>query len=233
MSLYNGFLIVASQIEGYVRSANFAAATIKDYYPEAHITLFVTKQLEQFVDRSVFDKVVSENVPSHMRTKLYALSKTPYSNLTVYVDADMECQHEDVKTVWDQIPNDVDIMITKIRPYNGKIAKWANGEMIHHGGFFIYRNNPHTMEFMERWWVDYTEQHARPWPYKEHPKELQPWDQFTFWKMLNIDKMKVNVQFLEDDARWNFVNGYKLNENKKPIIFYHHTLPDALRGAVK
>ena len=216
MSLYNGFLIVASQIEGYVRSANFAAATIKDYYPEAHITLFVTKQLEQFVDTSVFDKVVSENVPSHMRTKLYALSKTPYSNLTVYVDADMECQHEDVKTVWDQIPDDVDIMITKIRPYNGKIAKWANGEMIHHGGFFIYRNNPHTMEFMERWWIDYTEQHARPWPYKEHPKELQPWDQFTFWKMLNIDKMKVNVQFLEDDARWNFVNGYKLNENKKP-----------------
>jgi len=226
-------LMVASQIEGYVRSANFAAATIKDYYPEAHITLFVTKQLEQFVDTNVFDKVISENVPSHMRTKLYALSKTPYSNLTVYVDADMECQHEDVKTVWDQIPEDVDIMITKIRPYNGKIAKWANGEMIHHGGFFIYRNNPHTMEFMERWWIDYTEQHARPWPYKEHPKELQPWDQFTFWKMLNIDKMKVNVQFLEDDARWNFVNGYKLNENKNPIIFYHHTLPDALRVAVK
>lgn len=233
MSLYNGFLIVASQVSAYALSANFAAATIKDHYPEAHVTLFVTPELEQYVDRSVFDLIISENVPSHVRTKLYALGKTPYSNLTVYVDADMECQHPDVSTIWKQIPSNVDILITKIRPYNGRIAKWNNGEMIHHGGFFMYRNNPRTIDFMNKWWMDYVEQRAQPWPYKEHPKELQPWDQFTFWKMLNIDKMDINVQFFEDDARWNFVNGYMSDETKNPIIFYHHTIPYERKNAAK
>ena len=31
--------------------------------------------------------------------------------------------------------------------------------------------------------------------------------------------------FFKDDARWNFVNGYRLYENKAPIVFYHHTVP--------
>lgn len=225
MSLYNGFLIVASQTTEYVRAANFAAASIKDFYSDCHITLFVSDHLRSFVDTTVFDLIISEDVPSHTRTKLYALSKTPYSNLTVYVDADMECTHEDVKTVWEQIPDDVDILITKIRPYNGKIAKWANGEMIHHGGFFVYRNNPRTIQFMQKWWDDYVIQRSEPWPYTQHPIALRPWDQFTFWKLINIDKMDINVKFFEDDARWNFVNGYKMHENKQPIIFYHHTVP--------
>lgn len=72
--LRNGFLIVASNDPGYVVGANFLAASIKDYYPEAHITMFVTPQLRSQVDDDVFDMVISENVPSHIRTKLYALS---------------------------------------------------------------------------------------------------------------------------------------------------------------
>jgi hypothetical protein len=227
MNLYNGFLIVASLEKEYVAGANFCGHSIKDQYPDAHVTLFVPEKLQQFVDRDAFDLVITENVPDHTRTKLYALSKTPYSNLTVYVDADMECMHPDVKDIWDQIQDDQDILITKIRPYNGKIAKWNNGEMIHHGGFFMYRNTPKVIDFMEQWWIDYVKQRDEPWPYKanEHPITLQPWDQFTFWKLLNIDKKDVNVGIFKDDARWNFVNGYRLTETSSPIIFYHHTLP--------
>lgn len=227
MSLDNGFLLVASRSEDYVQSANFAAGSIKDYYPDAHITFFVPEKYRHLVDESVFDIVISEDVPDHIRTKLYALSRTPYSNLTVYVDADMECTHEDVQNIWSEMPEDCDILITKIRPYNGKISKWSTGEMIYHGGFFMYRNNPQTMEFMEKWWTDYVIQRAEPWPYPESeiPISLRPWDQFTFWKLLHIDKLKVNVQVFNDDARWNFVNGYYLTENKGPIVFYHHTIP--------
>jgi hypothetical protein len=227
MSVRNGFLIVASQEVGYVQGANFAAASIKDFYPEAHVTLFVEPRLRRFVDDSSFDLIVSENVPSHVRTKLYALSRTPYTEMTCYVDADMECVHEDVSNVWDEVPEDCDIMITKIRPYNGKEHKFKIGQMIHHGGFFVYRSNPHTLEFMQRWWDDYVKQRAEPWPYEEDvvPKSFAQWDQFTFWKLLNVDKMPVDVRFFKDDARWNFVNGYYLTENKDPIVFYHHTLP--------
>lgn len=231
MDIRNGFLIVASQIKDYVDSANFLANSIKDYYPEAHITLFTTTSLLQYVDNEAFDNVIHEDVPSHVRTKLYALSKTPYTNLTCYVDADMECMHEDVRNIWDEMPEDCDILITKIRPYNGKIAKWKNGEMIYHGGFFMYRTNPHTIEFMERWWLDYYKQRSEPWPYgDEHPVDLRPWDQFTFWKLMNIDKMQANVQVFNDDARWNFVNGYYPKEAKGPIVFWHHTIPSKHEG---
>lgn len=236
MSLDNGFLLVASVTEDYVRSANYAAASIKDFYPDAHVTLFVPPELRKYADEETFDIIVSDNdVPDHTRTKLYALSRTPYKNLTVYVDADMECMHEDVQNIWNEMPDDCDILITKIRPYNGKISRWATGEMIYHGGFFMYRSNERTLEFMSRWWTDYHKQRAEPWPYDESqiPKTLRPWDQFTFWKLMNIDKMDVNVQVFEDDARWNFVNGYYLTENKSPIVFYHHTIPSRREDAKK
>lgn len=225
--LRNGFLIVASNDPGYVVGANFLAASIKDYYPESHITMFVTPQLRSQVDDDVFDMVISENVPSHIRTKLYALSRTPYTELTCYVDADMECMHEDVQNIWSEMPDDCDILITKIRPYNGKEHKWKTGEMVYHGGFFLYRSNEQTKHFMERWWQDYVKQRAEPWPYPEDviPKSFGQWDQFTFWKLMNEDKLPVNVQVFKDDARWNFVNGYYLSETRSPIVFYHHTLP--------
>ena len=230
MNIRNGFLIVASVTREYIQSANYAAASIKDFYPEAHITLFVSPPLLQFVDKDAFDIIISENVPDHIRTKLYALSRTPYTNLTVYVDADMECMHEDVQNIWSEMPYDCDILITHIRPYNGKPNKWVGppaGEMIHHGGFFMYRSNQPTLHFMREWWKDYELQRSVPWPYDEKhiPISMRAWDQFTFWKLINVDKLPINVQRFKDDARWNFVNGYRLNETKNPIVFYHHTIP--------
>jgi hypothetical protein len=234
MNLDNGFLIVASVLPEYVASANFCAGSIKDCYPDAHITMVVPQSLSQYVDRSVVDIVIDdEDVPNNSRTKLYALSRTPYTNLTVYVDADMECWHEDVATIWSEMPEDADILITNIRPYNGKEDRWPGGETIpqgrmeYHGGFFMYRTNPQTIDFMKQWWIDYQIQRTEPWPYAEHEcrKSFGQWDQFTLWKLMNIDKKPVNVQVFKDDARWNFVNGYRPDETDKEIIFWHHTIP--------
>lgn len=228
MDLENGFLIVASGTKEYVQCANFCAGSIKDNYPEANVTLVVPLALLSEVDHSCFDIVISdEDVPNHSRTKLYGLARTPYTNLTVYVDADMECWHSDVSTIWDEMPNDADILITRIRPYNGKIHKWPTGEMLYHGGFFMYRNTPRIINFMKTWHAEYLKQKNEPWPYPEHdiPLTLRPWDQFTLWKMMNIDKMDINVQVFKDDARWNFVHGYYPNETDKDIVFWHHTIP--------
>jgi len=139
----------------------------------------------------------------------------------------MECMHEDVSTIWNEIEEHHDMLITKIRPYNGKISKWKNGEFTMHGGFFMYRNKPNVIEFMRRWYEDYVKQRAEPWPYDEaeYPKNLQPWDQFTLWKLINVDKMPITVNFFKDDARWNFVNGYYRSETNSAIIFWHHTVP--------
>lgn len=227
MNLTNGFLISVSKTKEYVLSANFCAGSIKDNYPDCHITLVIPEALKMFVDNDCFDLVITDSVPDHVRTKLYALSRTPYTNITVYVDADMECRHEDVQNIWNEMPEDTDILITKIRPYNGKFSKWPKGELIHHCGFFMYRSKDYILKFMEQWWQDYVKQKNEPWPYKkdEHPIDLKPWDQFTFWKLLNIDKHPLKVTFFNDDARWNFVNGYYVTETKTPIVFYHHTVP--------
>lgn len=227
MSVENGYLFVASVFPEYVNAAEYSAASVKDHNPNAHTTLFVPKALYRESLKKEFDHIVTDGVPDHTRTKLYALSRTPYKNLTLYVDADMECMHSDVSKVWDEIGPDTDILITRIRPYNGKIAKWKNGEMIYHGGFFLYRSNQRTLTFMERWWQDYQLQRSSPWPYSEDeaPIALRPWDQFTFWKLQNIDKLPISVDVFEDDARWNFVNGYHLTETSSPVVFYHHTVP--------
>jgi hypothetical protein len=135
--------------------------------------------------------------------------------------------HTDVQNIWDEIPEECDILITKIRPYNGKMHKWSTGEMVYHGGFFLYRSNERTLNFMERWWQDYRKQRIDPWPYPENviPEAFAQWDQFTLWKLMNEDKLPINVQVFDDDGRWNFVNGYRSYEAKNPIVFYHHTLP--------
>lgn len=226
----NGFIIVASVTEEYVKCGCYLAGTVKDNYPNAHITFFVPPSLRKHVDEENIDLIIStDDMPNHSRTKLWALSRTPYKNLSVYLDADMDCFHPDVQTIWDQMPDDADILITKIRPYNGKQHKWSTGEMVYHGGFFMYRNNPHTIDFMERWFTDYMKQRAE-WPYPEHeiPKSFSQWDQFTFWKLMNIDKLPVNVQVFKDDGRWNFVHGYFPSEAKGEIIFWHHTVPTRL-----
>jgi hypothetical protein len=63
-----------------------------------------------------------------------------------------------------------------------------------------------------------------PWPYPDD-ESLRPWDQYTFWRLMRMDKYKnISVNFFKDDARWNFVNNYKSDEAKGEIIVYHHTL---------
>lgn len=227
-----GYVITASVYPEYVHSANYCGGSIKDFDPDAHITLFVPEELREHVDDTCFDSIITEGVPNHKRTKLYALSRTPYTEMTVYVDADMDCRHEDVQNIWDEMPDDVDILITKIRPYNGKEDRWPGGktipagQMIHHGGFFMYRTNPQTLEFMQRWWDDYFEIKNNPWPYDEAEcrRSFGQWDQFVFWRLLNVDKLDVKVDFFRDDGRWNFVNGYYPREAKGPIVFYHNTI---------
>lgn len=222
-----GFLFVASKHKEYVNSARLGSESIKDYWPEAHTTLVVPESLYDPSLENSFDLVISgPEVPDHHRTKLWALTRTPY-DVTAYVDADMECQHEDVCKIFDTFPDeDADLMITKIRAYNGKIASWPKGEMIYHGGFFVYKRKPHVVQFMQRWWDRYLEQTEQPWMLDttEWPIKLRPWDQFAFWWLMNVENMPLDVRIIEDDARWNFVNGYREDENKDPIIFYHHTL---------
>ena len=221
---HNGFIIVASYNKRFLDSAIFCAETLKEYYPEAHITLFTQDDWIESSLNIIFDNVIG-GAPNNKRAKLWALDKTPY-DLTVYLDADVEIMHSDIQNIFDQIDDETDILMTKIRGYNGKISVFPGGELTDHCGLFMYRSTPQVLEFMKQWWLLYQKQQSGEWKWDTslYPNELRAWDQWSYWWLQNKTEYAIRRKFFEDDARWNFVNGYKASETNQPIIIYHHTV---------
>ena len=229
----NGFLIVASKSKRFYKAAIELAESIKLFDEDAHITVFVSH--EEWIrptDYNQADHIVHWEVPNHIRAKLWALGQTPYKGITCYLDADMQCQHEDVVDMFDQLPDELDLLFTKIRPYNAKVTKLTNTEeMTAHCGMFLYRNNPQTIALMDSWYGEYLNQTERT---KEgyineigdYPDDVRKWDTFTMWKLLTYSNH--GVKWGEDlHVRWNFVNGYTYDESEdKDIVFWHYTIPE-------
>lgn len=227
MTKNNGFILVASRFYAYYKSAVYCAESLRDVYPEANITLFTHAD---WVDESadVFDNVVTD-IPIHNRAKLWALSKSPY-DVTMYIDADCEILHEDIKEVFTTVA-DCDIICTKVRPYMAAVHKFPGGELTQHMGVFAYKKSDALYEMFDQWFEMYhTQRWTKDWDLDEtlYPRNmLFQWDMFTWWRLINLEGWgdKIKVDFWEDDARWNFHN-FRLNENKDDVIVYHHTLSD-------
>ena len=94
-----GFVVVASKNHNFYLYALNLCESIREYYEDAKICL-VTE--ERFLDgrEEVADDVVL--CDDHYRAKIYGMAKSPY-DITMYIDADMEVQHEDIVTVWDEL----------------------------------------------------------------------------------------------------------------------------------
>lgn len=226
----NGFVYVASLRRGYYRAAKNSALSLLDFWPEAKITLFTHAEWVEEDDYQIFENIITDGVPYHKRAKLWALDKTPY-DLTVYMDCDTEVQHEDIQKIFEQIPDDVDILFTANRPYNAALTRLsASEEMTEHCGLFVYRNNPQTLELMRAWWGEYCKQNEPGYDRKHYPKEAMQWDTFTMWRLLKYGNMGVKTgRFPDPDARWNFVIGYKQEELQgQEIVIYHYTIPSSI-----
>ena len=220
----NGFIIVASLNKKFLTSAVYCANSLKDHWPEAQVTLFTESEwIEPHLYES-FNSIIG-GAPNSKRAKLWALDKSPY-DITVYLDADMEIMSSEINTIFDYMTDTSDILMTRIRPYNGKISKFPGGELVDHCGFFMYNSKKHTQRFMTEWWNLYQKQESREWKWDTalYPEELRNWDQWTFWWLQNKTEYVISREYFPDDARWNFVNGYKYSETNKDIIIYHHTI---------
>lgn len=226
----NGFVYVASLRRGYYRAAKNSALSLLDYYPDAKITLFTHAEWVEDGDYDIFETIITEDIPRHKRAKLWALNKTPY-DLTVYMDCDTEVHHEDIQKIFDQIPEDKDIIFTANRPYNAALTKLSETEeMTEHCGLFVYRNNEQTLNLMWQWWVQYIEQNKPDYDMQHYPESAKQWDTFTMWKLLTYGNTGVRAgRFPDPDARWNFVSGYKQQELQgQEMVIYHYTLPAGL-----
>lgn len=223
----NGYVYVASRYEKYATSAEYSALTLKDYYPEANITLFTQDHLVQSRFTDVFDNIITKDCPDSSRAKLWALPQTPYKK-TLYIDADSAIQHEDIANVFDLLTDEHDILITKIRKYNGVFHTFPGGELIDHCGVFLYNDHPRTLTFMQQWWELWQKQKSGEWTWDTdlYPEDLRPWDQWSYWWLQNKTDYRIRRGYFPDpDARWNFVNGYRPDEcPKEDIVIYHHTV---------
>lgn len=219
----NGYLIVASYRYAYYKSAVFCAETLKDYYPDAHVTLFTH---EQWVDETadVFDNVTT-GIPASKRAKMWAMARTPYEK-TMYIDADAQIQHEDIAIAHDYL-GDNDMMMTEVRKYAARCHTFPGGEFRWHCGVCLYNDKPVTLQFMQDWF-DYYERQQETWDVDPdlYPPEMSVWDTWTLWRLLHLEGYdeKLKIDKFPQDARWNFHNFKYEEASPEEIVIYHNTI---------
>lgn len=228
-NLYKGYLVVASKEYVYYAWAINLLEQIKDYNPDAKVCL-VTE--ERFVDSraDIADHIVY--CGNHYREKLWGMSQSPF-DLTFYMDADMECLHEDISLVFDEI-GDNDMVFNMLEEKNYDIfvdVDWPGGKFKLCGGCCLYTKD--MLPFMKDWHELFVKQYANEWwPEDEngnwdcetHPRRLKNWDQFSLWWLVNKEPKYKDLKiggFKEND-RWNY---WSLQHRKDPmpdnVILYH------------
>ena len=221
-----GYLVVASKNSNFYSLAINCIESLKDYYPEAKVCL-VTEEI--FLDgrEYIADDIIF--CGSHYRDKIWGMAHSPY-DLTMYIDADCEIEHEDIKTVFDEIgDNDMVFHELDIRGKNNfaiydflvdnvkESYNWC-------GGVCLYRNK----EFMKDWYELFLKQESDKWT-----PNMQPWnvlkyfDQTTLWWLLNKSEKydTIKVGNFKDNLRWNYYTTYEKTNLKpeKPIIIKHYS----------
>ena len=228
-----GYVIVASKKRAFYTFAINLMESIRDFYPEADICFFTE---ERFLDGR--ESIASEVrlCDDHKRAKLIGMANSPY-DLTFYIDADTECEHEDIKKVFDEL-GDYDVMFTglpKDRHYCYAEVYFPAGHFKLCGAVCLYdMRKPIVREFMKDWYDLTVKQYADEWwpldengnhDYKNYPKSLKRWDQFTLWWLTNKEPkyQDLKVGIFEDDARWNYYTKYRYDHNKDPVVIRHYS----------
>ena len=231
-----GFVIVASKNSNFYTYAVNLMESIKDFYPEALITL-VTE--ERFIDERADEADQIIFCDNHYRAKLWGMSQSPY-DITMYVDADMDCEHEDIAKVWDEL-GDRDMVFHELTPerekyyairefrYDGGIEKFTLC-----GGVCLYRSgNPLVREFMEEWFELFNKQHNNMWmpegfEKQQWDRDLKHFDQTTLWWLTEREEKykDLKIGIFHDDIRWNYFtqygyDGLKSIEGKPPILRHY------------
>lgn len=235
MEKSKGFLVVASKNQNFYTYAVNLIESVKDFYPEAKVCLCTE---ERFLDgrEEIADDLLF--CDSHYRAKLWALPRSPY-DITMYIDADMDCEHEDVATIWDEM-KDYDLVFHELTQERAKYytikdfnCQGKSETFRLCGGVALYDlTKPMVKEFLQEWWDLYYEQQGGMWRPEGFSDDtwnnLRDFDQTTLWWLTEkMDKYKdLNIGIFYDDIRWNFFSQYayeglKSIEGKDPILRHY------------
>jgi hypothetical protein len=227
----NGFIYAASVNKAYITSARYSAISLKDYWPEAHVTLFTHKEWVEESDSSIFDSIITEDevqeLPHSIRAKMWACARSPYK-LTCYIDADCEIVHEDIRNIFDCHDPANNITITRARPYSASIdPKWDGGELTDHCGLYIFDDDNRTRTFMQRWFEYYIMQTNFSEDIPVPDERFRPFDMYTYWFLMNKTEFAIKRgYFPHPDARWQNIFNYNEDElDGQEIVVTHRPIP--------
>jgi len=245
-----GYLIASSLARSFYEAMVMAVESLKDEVPDAKVAVFTHEEWIRDEDRKLFDHIITP-VPVHCRTKLWALPQTPFDQ-TIYLDADIFVLNNEIEEVFDYL-DDADVVMSENRPYNAKVVYFTHDnqegpgipgrELEHykdldmelyrqgkahkfqwHCGMFAWNKNERTQNLWKEWLFWYRK-HTEEQNTKPFPSGLQYWDTFAFWRALyeNPD-LDVNIKRMPNDAKYNFVTGYKESElrpgTSKSVLHY-------------
>jgi len=248
-----GYLYVATLSCAYYEAMIHSIRSLKDEVEDAKVAVYTHEHWVKDQDRELFDHLVTP-VPCSVRTKLWALDKTPF-DLTLYVDCDTYIITHEIDQVFDLI-GDADVMMTQNRPYNSKVVyfskdnqefKGSKGrELDHfnqehlqlyrdgkackmkwHCGLFVYKKNDRTDKLWNLWLETWRKHNEQPDGYKPYPESVKFWDTFAFYRIIEENPDLVNIQKFPGDAKYNFITGYRASEIEELPALFHYTIPAA------
>jgi hypothetical protein len=228
-----GFVIVATRKPNFYKYAVNLANSILDYYEDARITLFCEPWMLEEQDKELFEHIFTD-VPSHYRGKCYGIAKSPY-DITCYLDADMECEHEDIAKVFDELKG-ADIMFSELTDERSYVyaerdfdTPEGKEKFTLCGGIALYdMTKPIVREFLWDWWELTRKQMDHEWWPQGYAESLRSWDQFSLWWLTNKEpKYKdLDLRIIDDDLRWNYYNALNWARGpwpKGPIVVRHYS----------
>jgi hypothetical protein len=232
-----GYISVATKNRNFYTYAINLIESVKDYYPDAQYCLVTDEEFLDGRESVVDDLILTEGLAvSNYRAKMWGMARTPYDQ-TMYLDADMTCEHEDIEFVFEDL-RDRDMVFHELSKEREKYfaVKYFqyNGQQEHMklcGGVCLYNAaKPIVREFMTDWWEYYYKQKWEGWMPSgfnrpEFEKNLKVFDQTTLWYLTEqMDKYKdLNIGYFDDDIRWNYFSQYayemlKSKSGKPPVM---------------
>jgi hypothetical protein len=226
-----GFVVIASRKKSFYVSALNLMESIRDYMPDAKFAFFTE---EKWIDHRCDDIDYVFHCGGHVREKMYGMANSPFDQ-TFYIDADCECEHEDIADVFDRLgDNDmVFVKLTKEKDAQRVFIEvnFEQGALELCGGVCLYNSaKPLVKEFMQDWYELYVKQSSGEWWPEGYPKSLARWDQFTLWWLVNkVEKYKdLKIGIFEDNYRWNWfapfgfhADGKHKLVDKHPVIIHY------------
>jgi hypothetical protein len=228
-----GYVLVASNKINFYRYAINLAESILDYHEDAKITLFTEEWMFEEGHRDLFDNV--EWCSDHYRAKLEGMARSPY-DLTMYLDVDMEVEHEDIGIVFDELEKSgKDLLFSELTDDRSYVyaerdfdTPEGKRKFTLCGGVALYDMTvPLVKEFMQEWDDLTKRQMNKEWWPEGYAESLQSWDQFSLWWLTEkVDKYKdLNYGIFEDDLRWNYYNAFNAARTmpEAPIVIRHYS----------